>query len=254
MKCQSVRRRMSAFFDSELDEATTFEINEHLHVCAACRERFELERRVDLDILERLRGESMPDATWDAIRTTVERSTRAKPVPVRRPALLWTMAVATAAAILVGVLHLRPDSAWLRTEQQVEAFLTLTSHMDADTWNGPTVSDGAPVRLSKSVILRLGAEASGHSTQLVSVHDRNGPEGAFTEVLLACCGEPVLLRIARSDSRGELGALAAQLAADESATRKYNRLAVAVRRTGDYVVVAVSRHPIAHLVEAVTVA
>ena len=69
MNCRDVRRWISPYLDSELDQTKTFEISEHLRVCEACAERFEKERRVDSLLVERL--EAAPQLDWNPITRRV---------------------------------------------------------------------------------------------------------------------------------------------------------------------------------------
>lgn len=74
MDCQTARKWMSPYLDSELETAKTFEIGEHLRVCESCRRRFDAERHVDDMLRDRLSRESMPPALWHQLRREVNRS------------------------------------------------------------------------------------------------------------------------------------------------------------------------------------
>ncbi|HPF40542.1 MAG TPA: hypothetical protein P5081_21645 [Phycisphaerae bacterium] len=74
MDCQTARKWMSPYLDSELETAKTFEISEHLRACECCRHRFDAERRVDEMVGARLKREAMPPEVWSTLRREVNRS------------------------------------------------------------------------------------------------------------------------------------------------------------------------------------
>lgn len=74
MDCQTAKKWLSPYLDSELETAKTFEINEHLRGCEGCRRRFDAERQVDAMLRDRLCRETMPPETWQRLRREVNRS------------------------------------------------------------------------------------------------------------------------------------------------------------------------------------
>ena len=67
MKCQDVRRFISAYLDSELDATTHFQIQTHLAECEACGARVEEEKRLEESLVKSVRSVSTKDdsAIWD---------------------------------------------------------------------------------------------------------------------------------------------------------------------------------------------
>ena len=67
MKCNDVRRFLSAYLDSELDATTHFQIQTHLAECEACGARIEQEKRLEESLVKSVRSVSTKDdsAIWD---------------------------------------------------------------------------------------------------------------------------------------------------------------------------------------------
>lgn len=250
MNCRQARRCMSPYLDSELDPTTTFAISEHLRLCESCWRRFEAERGVDQAMVARLGAEQMPDELW---RDLVRR--------LRQPRWKsWRLYAQLAAAAVIAlsvwsgwpwdVRLPRPDAApqhWL-----VREFVAETANgKPFASADARTITAGMSIPLHPFADLALkvsGATVARHVMQLVrleTVRDADGAE--VVEVRLNCCGEPVIVRAARRDRPGRLGEFvgrdAAQLAALAGAGRGERGISVAQCEVGDYVVVAVSRHP-----------
>jgi hypothetical protein len=246
MNCQQARSRLSPYLDSELDAGTTFAISEHLRACDACRGRFEAEREVERLITTRLQPVHVPDALWgDIVRPIRQRS-------LTRWRLYVPLAAAAAVAIITwtGWTLSRPEK--VQPHWVVREFLT-------DTAGGrPFVTSAARVNgagmtmplkpFADLVVSLAGEDALNHVVEMVRLDTKTDEDGAqFVELRLNCCGEPVLLRVARRDHPGRLrefiGADPSKLASLPTAAK----VTVAERDVGDYVVVAVSRHPVSHL-------
>ncbi len=261
MNCREARRCLSPYLDSELDPTTTFAISEHLRVCDDCRRRFEAERGVDQAIVSELAVEKMPDELW---REIVH--------PLRAPRWIrWRLYVPLAAAAAIALCvwagwpwgmdwtreRIAPQPHWV-----VREFLAETSNgQPFASADAQTVPAGMTMPLkpfSDLVVTITGEAARRHAVQLVRLDTVRGADGAaVVEVRLNCCGEPVIVRAAKRDQPGRLrefvGLDAAQLAALPSAGDGKRRVSVAEREVGDYVVVAVSRHPMNQLLGAMRV-
>lgn len=256
MNCREARRCLSPYLDSELDPTTTFAISEHLRVCDDCRRRFDAERGVDQAIVAELGVEKMPDELWRQIVR-----------PMRTPRWVrWRLyaPLAAAAAIVLIVWAGWPwrPAAAPQPHWVVRDFLAETSNgqpfVSADA---QTVAAGMtmPLKPFSDLVVNFTGEASlKHVVQFVrldTVRDADGAE--IVEVRLNCCGEPVIVRAAKRDRPGRLREFldldAAQLAALPSAGDGKRRVSVAEREVGDYVVVAVSRHPMNELLGAMQV-
>ncbi|GIK23640.1 MAG: hypothetical protein BroJett005_30540 [Ignavibacteriota bacterium] len=251
MNCREARRCLSPYLDSELDPTTTFAISEHLRVCDDCRRRFEAERGVDQAVVAKLSVESVPDEVW---REVVR--------PLRTPRWVrWRLYAPLAAAAAIALIvwtgwpwkAAAPQPHWV-----VREFLAETnSGRPFDSADAQTVPAGMTMPLkpfSDLVVTFTGEAALRHVVQFVRLDTVRGADGAeIVEVRLNCCGEPVIIRAAKRDQPGRLrefvGLDATRLASLPSA----GEAAVAEREVGDYVVVAVSRHPTHELLAAMQV-
>jgi anti-sigma factor RsiW len=103
--CASVRERLAAYVDGELDAATHGAVRDHAAACAACREA--LVEADPLMIFADLSAQTRPAAAWDGfwegIQAALPEAARA---PARRsaaPRLRATAVLAAAAALLILV-------------------------------------------------------------------------------------------------------------------------------------------------------
>lgn len=251
MNCQAARRHLSPYLDSELDPTTTFAISEHLQACKDCRRRFDAERRVDQEIAGELDAGDVSDQVWREALRPLE-------APLwRRWRVLMPLATAAVVVIAIGIgwLTSSPSS---QPHWVVREFLAETNGgQPFKTANAETVPAGMtmPLRPFSDLIVRLTPEvALDHVVQFVRMDTvRNADGTEIVEVRLNCCGEPVIVRAAKRDRPGRLREF---LEADETRLASLSNagdVAVARREVGDYVVVAVSRHPTQELLTAMTV-
>ena len=83
MNCSQIKKKLSAFMDDELDEATSRLIKEHLKDCPPCREYLHEFREVDNLLYGLPRNDPNPDFSQRVLRTATGTSMIAgeKPVP-----------------------------------------------------------------------------------------------------------------------------------------------------------------------------
>lgn len=251
MTCVDARRRISPYLDSELDPTTTFEISEHLRLCEACRDRFEAERLVDQELARRWFTGRLPDETWRAIQ---RQTLKSAVVRVR-----WAPLLLAAAALVIVVVSWQWQS--LRSKPFPGGERLLASFMEMTSGGKAFPSDAPPARPGRmaapgfpEVAIMLAAEVTrAHRVQIVSLAPRVEPDGATVlEMRLNCCGEPVLVELARTDAPGHLADSARGLAGGTRFARK-SGLNLAGKRLGDFVVVAVSHHPVEEILDAFVV-
>jgi len=251
VNCREARRCLSPYLDSELDPTTTFAISEHLRTCDPCRWRFDAERDVDQCMVSRLNMEGMPDDLWRGIIR-----------PVRRWHLIRGRFLASlAAAALVAFVAW---AYWPWTSDAAPPHRLVREFLAETDGGRPypadpamTVSAGTRMALGPfaDLVVNFSDEvARKHVVQLVTVTTVQDADGSdVVELRLNCCGQPVLVRAARRDRPGPLreflGADDARLAALPTTAR----VAFAEREVGEYVVVAMSRHPVRQLLAAIRV-
>ena len=126
MKCPDVIGFLSPYLDSELDTATTFQIQAHLGNCESCRKRFDQEGELELRMVASLRPQpsAADDAMWNRIMTSAVPAVRAPRLvePPRRPfgfrwlLLIASMLIVSSAGLGLGFSsykhrHVNPDLA-----------------------------------------------------------------------------------------------------------------------------------------------
>lgn len=93
MKCAEVRKLVQLYLDSELDSKNSFEVAEHLELCAECAGLFEAEEKFAGRLGKFLRHGSRTASLWRQIESQVE--------PARSPARLFSFSWFAAAAAIV---------------------------------------------------------------------------------------------------------------------------------------------------------
>jgi|CXWL01.1.fsa_nt_gi hypothetical protein len=252
MNCQQARRCLSPYLDSELDAGTTFAISEHLRICETCRSRFEAEREVEQMITARLQPGHMPNAMWDDIVRPIRQRSWA------RQRLYAFMATAAAVVLVAWTGWTLTRSEKVEPHWLVKAFLTDTNGGRPFVSSAPQVNgDGMkmPLEPFADLVVNLAGEAAlNHVVQMVRLEAKTDEDGAeFVELRLNCCGEPVILRAARRDRPGRLREI---IDADPSRLASLptaDKVTIAEREVGDYLVVAVSRHPVSDLLSGMSV-
>lgn len=245
MNCRETRKWLSPYLDSELEQTKTFEVSEHLRVCSECAERFETERNAEVLVRASLERETMPPALWQKITSDVST-----PSWVRRLAgrgVLSLAAVVALAFVTWGVLPSGTSDAsptWL-----AESFVAETpgNHPFANTDTDAALALRtllSALDLAFAPMAEKAAHAGHFDFQLISTTRRVDPSGrAIVEVRLNCCGLPVLLAFAATDTDGT-SSLDGMLNQPLPNVAAFENLNVAARRIGSVVAVALSRHPV----------
>jgi anti-sigma factor RsiW len=204
MKCSEIKKWISPYLDSELDQTRTFEISQHLESCDSCRVRFEQEQRVESAIRDRLcRKEQVVD--WIAVEQGLNQP--GQRVLRLRPA--WMLAAAACVAFaIIGSGQLSNETLAHPAQWYVEEMHRMQP--DCAAFQGTCSVETLQEQISRI----LGAEFSlpihngrlgQHPVELVGVRERKCPGGKQrVEVRLNCCGKPVLLTIGRCHAMGGL--------------------------------------------------
>jgi len=248
MRCQDARKWMSPYLDSELGSTKTFEVSEHLRGCPACAARFDAERRTDQMIRERLSADAMPEELWSALSQAVTTPAWVRTLRAQR---YW----AIAACLVVGVT----GALIFSSSPQLDGAPPLVQRFVSETpANRPFALAGAGIGLdtlnsfldeSMAMVFAGGSElmAKGHSEfQVVSANRRTDADGRpYLEVRLNCCGEPILLVMAKSDGGGWPAVLTASVDVTPGKSRRSTGgVNLAVKDLGDVRIMAASRHEV----------
>lgn len=245
MKCNEARRFMSPYLDSELGSTKTFEVSDHLQHCPECERRFNSERAVDDLMRRRLEHDPMPAELWSRISQNVTT-----PLWVRR--LRSGPALALAAAIVLAFVG---TTMVLQSPPAPELPWVVSVLKDSAPGNQPFVGTSASLAAAKETLradygLRFASTVGSHSTGLhhlalvsVSKHiDAMGRE--FAEVRLNCCGNPVVLVLARPTEGRWPQPLNAADTADAARFMDTAGLRVATRQLPGVRAIAVGHHPV----------
>ena len=255
MNCKQTRKWMSPYLDSELGATKTFEVGEHLRQCPACKGRFDGERRVDALIRGRLERETMPAEMWSRISRNVSMPFWLR--SLRRPIGI-AMAACLVLALTGGVVfwpRSAPDPhAWIVGRLEV---LTPDNQPFAGAWTEQAV-------LEQKLHDTFGIEfvmaspkpsAVRHDVQLVSAKTRVDAAGReYTELRLNCCGEPVLMVLARRNRGSPLPEPFEGVLFDaDGVVAQLDGANVASRDLGGTVALVASQHPIEQIVTSLRV-
>ncbi len=250
MNCRETRRWMSPYLDSELGKTKTFEVGEHLGGCPECAKRFEAERRADELMRTRLEDGGMPDGVWSRISSDV-----VTPPWFRRlisgPRLAIAASVLIVAAAAMIMTSIEPASA---TPRIVDVFVGMTSENvafradgDVDSQTSDLLSDALGPNAGVFDALEMMA---GHAVKLVSIRRTSDDAGReYYELRLNCCGQPVLVALARSGTDGLPSVFDGLDLGGEA--RQFDGVNVATGQMGGRVVVVASRHVVSPILSAV---
>ena len=78
MKCAEVRKFVRLYLDSELDAKQSFEVQQHLELCAECAGLFEAEKKFDQRLGRFLRSADAAPALWKKIEAQIAPAPLAK--------------------------------------------------------------------------------------------------------------------------------------------------------------------------------
>lgn len=254
MNCKETRKWMSPYLDSELGSTKTFELSEHLRTCPQCTARFESERRADQAIRSHLSKDAMPEELWSKIAGSVSTPSW---VRVLRSQRYWAMAACLVLAV-GGVLVVRQIGAPQRAPLLIQQFVAETpGNRPFATGDSKAEADalGAVLRDTFRVALSVPSnlESMGHRNfQVVSATQRRDSNGReFVEVRLNCCGEPMLMVLAKS-ANGAWPMGLDQLSDDAHQAVAFDGVNVGVRDLGDVRAVVASRHSIKLIMAALS--
>lgn len=254
MNCKESRKWMSPYLDSELGSTKTFEVSEHLRTCPECTARFEAERSADQAMRAQLSNDTMPAELWSKVTASVSTSSWIRALRSQR---YWAMAACLVLAVggVAVVSRIGPPRHPPLLIQQFVAetpgnrpFATADSMVATDTLDA-VLRDTFRVALSVPSNL----EAIGHRNfHVVSTAQRRDAQGReFVEVRLNCCGEPMLMVLARS-AGGAWPLGLDKLSDDAHQAVAFNGVNVGVRDLGDVRAVVASRHSITLVLDALS--
>lgn len=252
MNCNQARALFSSAIDNEANDAARTPFDLHLAGCRSCRDLFAAEIGADRLIAERLGAARLPDETWARIESAV-RAARRRTWPLR-----LGLVGAAAAILLVSwqlMIHFGsgPDLSRAALVSQQPGGEIIQAFVNATRDPSQFTSSAARELPYRDVALDLSLEATQrHPVELLGMREKPGSEGAILEVLLNCCGLPVLMHIVRKSDPAGLAEVVAALVGDSRLAYREHGVNVAATSVGDYVVVAASRHSVTPLLGAVT--
>ncbi len=255
MNCKEVRKWMSPYLDSELGSTKTFEVSEHLRDCTECTARFEAERRTDDLIRTRLAADiAMPAQLWRRLSHDLTAPSWVRRLREARNylAVAACLMLALAASLVYWPQRSSQTQPWIvsRLVAQVPQDGPFPANVDDQTAAERLLRDEYHVRVAMG---STAAQAQkDHDLHLISaVKKTDGAGRAYLEVRLNCCGQPVVMAFARS----ETGALPVpfDIASGDGPDRPANIDGVQVASVlkDGLVVVAASQHPVRHILNAI---
>lgn len=199
MTCHEARKWLSPYLDSELCATKTYEVSEHLRTCEACRARFDAERRTDSMVREHLAGGEMPPELWSRLQGFVNRPTTwiHRIGPVRGLAIAASLLIVAALAFYVIERQRTDDRPWIVAELAVLApdGTVYASDEPSGVFSEEIFKDVLGVAIPRDA---LNGVSGHHPIQLVSMRARKDDAGRpFVELKMKCCGQAVLVLIAR---------------------------------------------------------
>lgn len=253
MNCREVRRWLSPYLDSELGKTKTFEVSEHLRLCAACATRFERERRVDALMVEKF--SDVPVMDFGAMLREAVRPRR----PLLGPWRMGVTGLAACVALLVwSSVGSSPTSATAVEDWIASQFASVASDARAFV----PVSDASVDLLGQvessmgvALAMRSAEEAfPGHIIELISVTNRKMDDGApYVEVRLNCCGNPVLVAFAPRRAMDKLGPFPDGIESGVIRRHQSSGLNIATWASGEFVFVAAAHHAVDNFASAFSV-
>lgn len=205
MRCHKYIKYLSPYMDSELDAKTCVEIADHLAVCQDCRKRFAQEQEIERLLVERLKGEQMPERLWRKIRSGISAPERTTVYPIRsRINLRWLVPAIATAVLAIG---LSVFFFWVKAPQENSLILALQGVHDR--YLKEEITAGRDVvwpegfkQMSLLGHIPQSDNIGGHDVRLIGVRPYylRGTELALLEY--RCCGEPVVVFILRKENLG----------------------------------------------------
>jgi len=238
MDCSKARQWMSPYLDSELEQATTFEISEHLRVCENCRRRFDAERQVEGLVRGALQREAMPDAVWSRLRAHVNRLSLWRRLKI--PGIF-----AAAAAIVIAAVAL-PMSGWLGPDKRAVT-IRWDEVVQAPLPPGAALGDD---EIQQALQSRYGLalstdrkDTAGHPVQIIGGTPVVFGNREAYQVHVRCCGRPAVITLLH---KADVAALPAEVKrlAGEALIHSVKRDGVNVRvlKVGDVESFIASEH------------
>jgi hypothetical protein len=254
MNCHEARKWISPYLDSELGKTKTFEVSEHLRHCPACAARFDQERQADMLVRSRIQQTAMPQELW--LRIARDLTTPRWIRLLRHPA---TLATAACLALVLGGLALFLGGPARATPGVVRDFVALrpddVPFVRPEGHPPPRLAQALRDRLGVAVELAVSPDVlARHDMECVEVNTRVDSQGrSYLEIRLNCCGQPILLVLGESTGGQWPSVFQGISPAGEPTLQHFDDINLASVDLGGVRAVAVSRHPVAALVEGLHV-
>ena len=133
MNCEECHDYIDAYFDNELDVATTILVQQHLRDCIKCRELLESRRAVGALLGNPEISFEVPDALLGKIQSAVPAlRSDAKPPSISKFPIPWfsvPLALAATIAVMFGLILLNREAIFHRARSDVLAQDVISSHV-----------------------------------------------------------------------------------------------------------------------------
>ncbi|MCG3137787.1 MAG: hypothetical protein HJJLKODD_01637 [Phycisphaerae bacterium] len=260
MNCTQARQQLNLHLDRELPAAQACELAEHLDCCLPCRQWFAAEEQAEQLLQARCcRAEAVSD--WTTIERTITTPV-IQPIRIYRRWWAWAAAAAVAFMVLASGRWSEPTLAsehparWAVSE--LRNLCSCGDSFQVTTQPAEDINHLANQLLHCSVSLSDNEVQSDHRLAICQTQTRRCPSGRERlEIRATCCNAPVLLTLAQCTNLGELSPV------DRSMQRKKCQrfdyvveeegltYYVSARRVQEWMIVAVSTHPVHDLPDAI---
>ena len=238
MKCAEVRKFVRLYLDSELDAKQSFEVQQHLELCAECAGLFEAEKKFDQRLGRFLRSADAAPALWKKIEAQIA------PAPLAKFKAFWPLALAASLIIATGVAFFARSRNLDLAKAVEECHSAYVHQITTPEFSGPV-----PEKIAQQFDGRLDAEAFAYRPSERAFTTSGARlchvEGVPVALILGHCAEtPVSMIVFRKSELDHFPETKRKLeSGDPIACSRSGRYQFAARFVDDHVVCIVGDEP-----------